>query len=124
MSTTPNSRKPTPMTSGGPRPNQESPDSEFSGLARSMQDLDEHPGQDQAAQQRGQPDQDRALGALEQLAPVVDGAGEAGDPVVEGDHQPQGGDGVEQDVLADDGQAQYQAIDSTPIQMVEVDGVR
>ena len=27
------------MTSGGPRPNQESPDSEFSGLARSMQDL-------------------------------------------------------------------------------------
>jgi len=27
------------MTNGGPKPNQESPDSEFSGSARSMQDL-------------------------------------------------------------------------------------
>src|SRR5262249_28494978 len=39
ISTTPSSRKPTPITSGGPSPNHESPDSEFSGLDRSMQDF-------------------------------------------------------------------------------------
>ena len=32
-----------PITSGGPRPNHESPDSEFSGLERSKQDFTKMP---------------------------------------------------------------------------------
>ena len=35
MTTTPSSRNPSPITSGGPSPNHESPDSEFAGLERS-----------------------------------------------------------------------------------------
>ena len=47
ISTTPKSRKPIPMTSGGPIPNQESPDSEFSGFERSMHDLTNSHEQDE-----------------------------------------------------------------------------
>ena len=43
MNTIPMIRKPIAITSGGPSPNQESPDSEFAGLERSMHDLTKMP---------------------------------------------------------------------------------
>ena len=48
------------MTSGGPSPSQESPDSEFSGSERSMQDLMKIAGQHQPAEQRPDADQEEA----------------------------------------------------------------
>ena len=57
ISTTPSSRKPRPITSGGPSPNHESPDSEFAGLERSKQDLTKMPGEHQPAERRADADQ-------------------------------------------------------------------
>jgi len=66
--------------------------------------LEERAEQDQPAEQRYDAAHDEVARCLGQRAAVVPDAGEAGQPVVEGDHQPDCGDGVGQDVLADDGQ--------------------
>ena len=100
----PSTMKPMPMTSGGPTPNHESPDSEFSGLERSMIDFTSThvritPPSAGATTANSMP-----LSDLQPLAAVVERAGEAGEAVVEGDHQAERGDRVEEHVLADERQ--------------------
>ena len=65
------------------------------------QRLDEEVAEQQRADRRRDPDEEEVLHRLAQLAPVVDGAGDPGEGVVEGDHQGQRRERVEEEVFAD-----------------------
>ena len=86
---------PIPMTSGGPNPNQETPLDEFSGSDMSTTDSTSSQTSRPAPTTGPTPMSRKLFGALQQVAAVVDGAGQAGERVVEGDQQGQRGERVE-----------------------------
>ena len=64
--------------------------------------LDEQEPEDRRADERPDPDEEEVLDGLRELAPVVDRAREAGQRVVEGDHQRERRERVEERVLGQD----------------------
>ena len=96
---------PIAITSGGPSPNHDSPDSEFSGFERSMIDLTRMYGHHDRPDQRDDADEHEVPHALRQLVPEVDDAREPGHAVVEEDEDPDREDRVVERVLAHERQA-------------------
>ena len=74
---------PIAITSGGPSPNQDSPDSEFSGFERSMIDLTKMYAIMIAPTSGTSPDEQEVPQVFVKLVPEVDDTGEPGDAVVE-----------------------------------------
>jgi len=104
MRTAPRSRKPSPTTSGVPTPS--SVPLPASSALRSRQ---EEPGEHRRARERRDPREQEVPRALEELTPVVDDARVLHQCVAEGDHQPEGGDRVAEDVLGDQRQGDLPA---------------
>ena len=99
MSTTPSSRRPMPEHHRDRDPEQRAARVALVGLRVLDDRLDEQEAEDQPADHRSDADEEEVLHGLGQLAPVVDGAREAVQRVVEGDHQRQRRERVVDEVL-------------------------